>query len=145
MPTGRWLLGVGLAFAIGFLVLPTLGHFVSGDLPSLALVGVAAFVSVLVRPGVPGLVANAAGLTAYITILYGAAGFSGLYYLGLTFMLPAVATGAACATIVNRVRAVGLSEALLDRRLWISAAVAAILQGGLVWFYISVVTSDSPP
>ena len=143
-PTRPWL-GVVVAFALGFLVMPTLGGIAHGDVETFAVVGFGAFVAVLLRPGWAALIANAAGLTAYVTVIAAMAGFAGLQYLGLALMLPAVAAGASCATVVNHVFEDGLTAALADARVWAAAAIAVVLTSGLLWFYLSLVGSGSPP
>lgn len=144
-PTRPWRLGVVAAFAIGFSVMPTLGGIAHSDVETFAVVGIAAFLAVLVRPGWAGLIANAAGLTAYVTVIAAMAGFAGLHYLGLALMLPAVAAGGSCATVVNHVLEDGLARALGDARVWGATAMAIVLTSGLLWFYLALVGSGSPP
>lgn len=144
LPPTRWLVGLGAAFAIGLLVLP-IGGLAHAELALFAVVGPAGFVGVIVRPGWPGFLGSAAGLTAYVTILAAAARFSGLHCLLLAFMLPALGVGAAVGTIVNRTYVLGAQEALPDRGMWGAAVAGVGLACGLAWLYITIVPSDSPP
>lgn len=141
-------IALGLAFAFGFLILPASVNLWT-TLPQTGtisvLVGLAGFASVIVCPGWWGMMANIAGLTAYITLDAMRVDFSGLHYLALALMLPPVAVGASCGTIVNCVRTEGLSRALADRMVWRAALSAIVFLAVCLWSTAALFGPGGPP
>ncbi len=139
------LLRLFVALSLGCLVLPVSGAFAAGDMPTFALIAVAGFASVLVRPGWSGFIAAAVGLTTYTIVTAAMVGFAGLQFLGLALALPILGAGSAAGTVANHLFGEGFVRTVRDPRAWAAAATSAVLGGGTILFYLSLVTGGSPP
>ncbi len=137
--------GVLVAFAFGFLTIPVGLALLPRQEWLFVLIGLGGLVGTVACVAWWGGVANAAGFIAYLAWQAAATGFSGFHLVALALILPLVAVGTACGTIVNRVRARGLASAIAERGVRVAAALALVVVVAWIAGYAALMSSDSLP
>ena len=131
-----FVLGGGAAASGSVFGMPGHGEFV-------AIIWLAAFVALIIAPGWPGLIALLSGAAVSAVIIDVSDGIYGLAFLIVAVVSAVAIHGALSASVLLRLRAIGLGTGLRDSR--VLAGVGLVLGLALLFALAAADFARNPP
>jgi hypothetical protein len=107
------------------------------------IIWLAAFVAILIAPGWPGFVALISGVTVCAALLDVSDGVFGLVFLIVAIVSALAAHGALSASVLLRLRSLGLSPGSRDARVLAGGGIALVLVLIFAWFATELVRNPA--